>query len=312
MNNTGLIRYDAMCNAIAAAHSIDEVKEISDKAAALRHYAKISKNREAEAQALTIRMRAQRRLGELTEAMEKAHGNRYNVETPPGGVSKKDQLQDAGIKQQEANRYEQLSKLSDPEFEQTVQRMTDRIKTPPSPKQQRKSPPEPPPMPVGKYGVIYVDPPWRYEFSKTENREIENQYPTMTLDDICLMKIPAADDCVLFMWTTSPKLQDAFSVLKAWEFEYKTCLVWVKDKIGMGYYFRQRHELLLVATRGHPGVPATHDCADSVFSAPRTKHSEKPNGVRDLILRMYPEHKKIELFARASAEGWDSWGNERL
>ena len=313
MNNTGLIRYDSMCNAIAAAHSIDEVKDISDKASALKHYAKISNNREAEAQALEIRMRAQCRLGDLTLVMEKAKpGPKVELTAHGASNSKNQQLKDAGITQREANRCEQLARLSEPEFDNTVQRMTDRIKTPPSPKQQRQSPPSPPQMPVGKYGVIYVDPPWRYDFSKTENREIENQYPTMTLDDICLMKIPAADDCVLFMWATSPKMQDAFCVLKAWDFEYKTCMVWVKDKIGMGYYFRQRHELLLVATRGHPGVPATRDCADSVFNAPRSKHSEKPPGVRELIRRMYPEHKKIELFARAAVEGWDAWGNELL
>ena len=174
----------------------------------------------------------------------------------------------------------------------------------------RAEPVEPPPMPAGRYGVVYADPPWRYEHAEADNREIENQYPTMALDEIKALDVPAADDCVLFLWATSPKLAEAMEVVEAWGFSYRTCAVWVKDRIGMGYYFRQRHELLLVAARGRPGTPATADRVDSVFEAPRGTHSAKPVSVREAIEVMYPGHPKIELFAREAPAGWAVWGHE--
>lgn len=162
------------------------------------------------------------------------------------------------------------------------------------------------------YPVIYADPPWRYEHAKTENRAIENQYPTMTLDDICALKVPelATPDAVLFLWATSPKLAEAMMVLEAWGFTYRTSMVWVKDQIGMGYYARQRHELLLIATRGEPPVPEPAGRPDSVVEAPRAEHSEKPATFYDVIERMYPEFSKIELFCRSARDGWAVWGNQ--
>jgi hypothetical protein len=106
-----------------------------------------------------------------------------------------------------------------------------------------------------RYSVLYVDPPWRYDFASDETRQIENQYGTMPLEDIKDVEVPAADDAVLFFWATSPKLLDGLAVIKAWDFDYRTCMVWVKDKIGMGYYARQQHELLLIAKRGELPAP---------------------------------------------------------
>ena len=179
-------------------------------------------------------------------------------------------------------------------------------------KQSRAEPPPAPDLPAETYSVIYADPPWRYDHSETTARDIENQYPTMTLDEIKALPVTdiAAPDCVLFLWATSPKLAECLEVVAAWGFLYRTCAVWVKDKIGMGYYFRQRHELLLVATRGKPGVPAVVDRADSVIEFPRLAHSEKPEMARVLIEDMYPHHRRIELFARSKHENWETWGNE--
>lgn len=163
-----------------------------------------------------------------------------------------------------------------------------------------------------RYPVIYADPPWRYEHIETESRAIENQYPTMTLDEIKALDLDAIalDDCVLFMWATSPKLAEAFEVLRAWGFEYRTCAVWDKQKIGMGYYFRQQHELLLVAVRGQPMTPAPANRPSSVLSFPRGEHSAKPVEVYELIEAMYPELPKLEMFCRSPREGWGAWGNQ--
>jgi len=171
---------------------------------------------------------------------------------------------------------------------------------------------QPAPLPDNKYEVIYADPPWRYEFSKSDSREIENQYPTMELDDICALPISnlAADNSVLYMWTTSPKLEESFKVLNAWGFEYKTCAVWDKKKIGMGYYFRQQHELILIATKGSLPAPEPSTRVSSVIEFPRGKHSAKPLEVIELLNTMYPARSKIELFCRDPQEGWTAWGNQ--
>jgi len=168
------------------------------------------------------------------------------------------------------------------------------------------------PLPANKFNLIYADPPWQYDFAATENRKIENHYPTMEVDAICELEVNklAHDDCVLFLWATSPKLPEAIRVVEAWGFEYKTCMVWNKDKIGMGYYARQKHELLLIATCGQPPVPAENARPDSVIDAPRGEHSAKPDVFYDLIEQMYPSAKRIELFARGSRDGWHVWGNE--
>ena len=163
-----------------------------------------------------------------------------------------------------------------------------------------------------QYAVVYADPPWRYEYIETESRAIENNYPTMSLDDICAMPLDSITlpDCVLFLWVTSPKLEEGMRVLREWGFTYRTCAVWDKQKIGMGYYFRQQHELLLVGTKGNVPTPEPKDRPASVFCFSRGKHSAKPDEVRNLIAKMYDSLPKIELFCRDPAEGWDVWGNQ--
>ena len=178
-----------------------------------------------------------------------------------------------------------------------------------------KRPNPPPPSDITadrRYRVILADPPWRYDFHATDRRAIENQYPTMPIDEICDLPIPdlAKSNSILFLWATSPKLPEALSVVKAWGFEYKTCAVWVKDRIGTGYYFRQRHELLLVAKKGSPKVPEPANRRDSVFEFPRREHSRKPDSVYEAIERMYPGIVPLELFSRRPRDGWHAWGNE--
>jgi N6-adenosine-specific RNA methylase IME4 len=161
-----------------------------------------------------------------------------------------------------------------------------------------------------KYAVILADPAWEYDFSVSDSRKIDNQYLPTSLDDMKRLRLPAADNCVLFMWATSPKLREALDLMLSWGFEYKTCAIWEKDQIGMGYYFRQKHELLLVGGKGTLQLPDDNKKPESVFHAPRTEHSEKPDIVYQIIETMYPEYGKLEMFAREKRAGWDSWGDE--
>ena len=174
------------------------------------------------------------------------------------------------------------------------------------------NPVDPPPFPEGKYGVIYADPPWRYDFAETTTRQIENQYPTMDLDAISAMPVAAeiaADNAVLALWATAPKLPEALHVMAAWGFKYTTCAAWDKEVIGMGYWFRGQHELLLIGKRGTPSPPAPEARCSSVYRERRGEHSVKPMYFRDLLASWYPNMPKVELFARTPAPGWKSWGH---
>jgi N6-adenosine-specific RNA methylase IME4 len=170
------------------------------------------------------------------------------------------------------------------------------------------------PFPQGRYPIILADPPWQYENPPLGggNRAIENHYPTMTLDQICALPVAdlAADDALLYLWATAPKLPECLYVLDAWGFSYRTNIVWMKDRIGMGYHARSQHEHLLIAKRGELPPPPPSDRVSSVVYAPRGPHSEKPVEFYELIERWYPTLPKVELFARAARDGWSAWGNQ--
>ena len=166
------------------------------------------------------------------------------------------------------------------------------------------------------FGVLYADPPWDYPESGGGNRVVSAHYPTMTAEDICALRVPAADNAVLYLWATAPKLREALAVISAWGFEYKTHAVWDKELIGMGYWFRGQHDLLMLGIRGKVTAPPPELRIGSVIRARRSKHSAKPDTVRDLIGRWFPNERKLELFARPwtdlwpKHDGWETWGNE--
>lgn len=162
----------------------------------------------------------------------------------------------------------------------------------------------------GQFNVIYADPPWRYSFSKSKSRKIENQYPTMSLNEIKALKIPAAENAVLILWATAPKIIEALEVMKAWGFKYKTQAVWDKEIIGMGYWFRGQHEIILIGTKGKFSPPKPKDRISSVIKHRRGRHSAKPKELYTVIEKMFPDGRYLELFAREPRDGWTTWGNE--
>ena len=145
------------------------------------------------------------------------------------------------------------------------------------------------------------------------DRAADNHYPTSPLEMIKSRDVAsiAADDCVLFLWATAPMLPDALSVMEAWGFEYRSNYVWVKDRIGTGYWNRNAHEHLLIGVRGNPVPPAIGTQYVSIFAAPIDEHSAQTLDVAEMIERYWPNTPKIELFARGKGRpGWAVWGNE--
>lgn len=168
-------------------------------------------------------------------------------------------------------------------------------------------------LPNKKYKIIYADPPWSYDNKKTGGSMksgAKNKYPTMSLDEIKNLLIEEISDknCVLFLWATVPLLPEAFEVMNAWKFKYKTSLFWRKImSLGMGFWFRGQVEILLMGIKGK--VKAFRCQKRNFIQSKVRKHSQKPDHFYGLIesLNINP---KIELFARNRREGWDCWGNE--
>lgn len=176
---------------------------------------------------------------------------------------------------------------------------------------------------IQKYNIIYADPPWDYGNTKNLNGQFwgmaDKHYPVMKLADIKNLPIHnlAADDCYLFLWTTSPFLEKSFEVVKSWGFKYATVgFVWIKMKNdmsevrgdGLGRYTISNAEYCLIARKGKYTREARN--VKQIIMTPKFKHSEKPSEIRDRITQLCGDLPRIELFARQNVDGWDAWGNE--
>jgi N6-adenosine-specific RNA methylase IME4 len=339
---TSLVRYDAARRALAEAHRVDEVKAIRDKAVAMQVYARQAKDSTLITQATDIRMRAERRAGELLIEMAERKERREHSQRSRGATSKKlpPKLSDLGISKTQSSRWQKLAALETANFEADVERSTktaydrtvrslvrdDEVK-----RAQRRH------RRVIEHGctvsdlvalaasgkrfpLILGDPPWPWETWSSMGRkwsDVTDHYDTCTIEEIKALPVAplAAEDCVLVLWATWPKLPEALEVIKAWGFTYKTCaFVWVKQNpsedglhMGMGYYTRSNSELCLLATRGSPHrlVRDVHQ----VVLAPVGEHSAKPEEVRRRIERLLAG-PYLELYGRKAVPGWTVWGNE--
>jgi len=167
-----------------------------------------------------------------------------------------------------------------------------------------------PPMPEGVYDIIYADPGWKYDSDASQRGKADNHYSTMTTKDIADLDVPSAENTLLFLWVTNAHLEDGLRVLKSWGFKYITNFAWVKDKIGLGWFARGQHELLLLCMKGTMPHPEDHTRFSTVITAPRGEHSVKPEIVYEMIETMYPNRVYLELFARKKRSGWTPWGLE--
>ena len=164
------------------------------------------------------------------------------------------------------------------------------------------------------FDIILADPPWRFA-SNSEAKPGRNafrHYPCMRDEEIAALPVRdwSAKDALLFMWTTGPMRERSMSVPRAWGFRFVSELIWVKDRIGTGYWSRGQHEVLLICRRGRFPCPRPTLFPSSVIHAPRREHSRKPAVVHETIEARLPDTRKLELFARETRPGWVAWGNE--
>lgn len=319
---TTLIHYEAARRELAEARRVDEVKSIRDKAAAMRLYAAQAKDGELISHATEIKMRAERRAGELLREMAET-GQRHAQGGPKSQAVTLSQL---GVSNMQSSRWQAWAEMDDDSFERrvavakrdaiaSVEQSTTEEKQARRAEREREAAATILALPDKHYGVIYADPEWRFEPYSREtgmDRAADNHYPTSELEDIKARDVAsiAADNCVLFIWATLPMLPQALEVMTAWGFAYKSACVWRKDRIGTGYWFRNRNELLLVGMRGDVPAPAPGTQWESEFEAPVGEHSEKPDIACEMIESYFPTMPKIELNARRRRAGWDAWGLE--
>jgi N6-adenosine-specific RNA methylase IME4 len=165
---------------------------------------------------------------------------------------------------------------------------------------------------LGVFDVLYVDFPWQFRAhsQKGLSRSAEVHYSTLSRDEIAAYPVTAfaAADCVMLSWTTPPFLDQAIDAMRSQGFSYKSGSVWDKTIAGMGFWFRGQHEHLLLGTRGRPKAPLPADRPPSLIVERRTVHSRKPVAAYELIERMFPGRRKLELFARQGRPGWWSVG----
>lgn len=168
---------------------------------------------------------------------------------------------------------------------------------------------------VKKYKTIYADPPWEFDDKLDDSRK--KPYSTMTIDLLSklLIRNLVDDNAHLYLWVPSAFLEVSFSVIRAWGFDYKIHIPWIKRTktgklwFGMGHYFRHCNELCLFATRNNFKLKTknTRNLIDAL--KPNTHHSAKPGEMYDLIENnSYPPY--LELFATKKRENWTSWGYE--
>ena len=166
----------------------------------------------------------------------------------------------------------------------------------------------------GLFNVVSVDPPWPYEGENknltsydSNGRRVANPYPEMSIEKIKAIEMPLMNDSVVFLWTTHKFLPDAFSILKEWGLDYKATLVWNKEKIGMGAWFRMQCEFCLVGIKGKPFFD--NSTYRDIINEPRRQHSRKPDSFFDMVVDV-TEGRRLEYFSREKREGWEVFGND--
>jgi N6-adenosine-specific RNA methylase IME4 len=337
--DASLIRYDAACRALAEAKAVDELTPIIDAAKAMQACAKVAKNHQLEADAVALRMRATRRLGELIEAQKQTVGLSKGGRPTKTGSSANPvlpTLKMQGIDKALAHQARVLgpTAMSETAFERKVEeaqasssrvvrRAVREVEIAQERDERRTR------TATGgtvadlheliasgyRAGCLLVDPPWRFKNYSGECA-VADQYETMAVADIAALPVPAADDAILFLWATWPTLPDALAVIDAWDFTYKTAgFLWVKTLAdgslytGRGYHTRANSEPVLLAKRGNPR--RLNMDVRQIVMAPVGQHSVKPEEVARRIERLYPG-PYLELFARRERPGWTCWGDELL
>jgi N6-adenosine-specific RNA methylase IME4 len=335
-----LVIYNAACRALAEACRVDEVKDIHDKAIAMAAYARQAKNKELEAHAVELRMRATRKLDQLRQTQKETVGLADGGDATRARVGAKPELvrptlASQGIDKNLAHQMRVLGAMDEAAFERKVVeargsaervfRRAVREAEIAQEKVERRAR-----TALGgsvadlqtliasgfRAGTIAVDPPWPFtQYSERASRT--DHYDTMSLDEMKALPIKAlaAENCAVLLWCTWPNMPMSLEVIEAWGLKYSGLgFDWVKLTPdgkslhkGQGYNTRQNPEPCIIAKLGSP-LRLDED-VHCVIMTPVGAHSEKPDEAYRRMQRLYGA-PYLEMFARKRREGWMTWGNE--
>lgn len=322
-----LAKLDKATQMLAEAKSLDEVKNIMDIAEAARTYARAAKlGLEAYNHAAEVKARAERKAGEFLAQLErgkpgvKAASELFNDVLNNSEYKKV--LDDNGISYMAAHRWQQVAEMPEPVFEKhleemrgerpiTTSAMVTEVKRDKIVRDLTSIKTQEGKAAQGVYDVIVIDPPWAMQKIEREVRQnqVSFDYPTMQIEEIGAIKIPCADNCHVFLWTTQRFLPFAFKLFETWEFKYTCTFNWHKkggfQVVGLPQY---NNEFVLYGRKGAPSFIDTKDFKTS-FEGERGKHSEKPEEFYD-TLRRVTAGRRLDMFNRRKIDGFDGWGNE--
>lgn len=345
---SALVLFETAKEALAEALRVDEVLKVKGTAEQVKLYGRLAKDRRIIADGTALQLRAERKLGQLLKSAHESGQLGYgrpksNIDEGRAGNGSGEEplspaspervtLAEVGVDKKLSSKAQRWAALGDAAFEEKLTEIREQIESgvavvvnplknlSTSEKKAKRAAREAElgrrqmALPEAKFGVIYADPEWQFEVRSEGgmDRAADNHYPTSGLQAIKDRDVGslAADDSVLFLWVTVPMLAHGIDVLRGWGFEYKSNFNWHKDRIGTGYWSRNRHEHLLIGTRGGIMAPAMGDQFDSSIEAAVGEHSAKPEKFYEIIEAYFPTLPKIELNARVAREGWARWGYE--
>lgn len=299
--------------ALLEAQTVPEAKQVADAAAAVATYARRQRlGQEIIRHAQALSREALTKVGRLLQTTPRATGARgIGTSAVPHGNGTPPTLEELGLTRKEAMQAQQLAALA-PDMWASV--IAGTVTLTEARRQVRHAARPAAVFPVGKFRVLYADPPWQYRDTRAGLGESQttfwastaaaDHYPTMTVEALSTLPVSelAAPDAVLFCWATFPLLPDSLDVVAAWGFTYKTAFVWAKPRGSFGHYHKADAELLLLATRGSCTPDSADERRSQIFTGPVTEHSRKPDSVRELIDALYRYGPRIE-FVRPATGG---------
>lgn len=312
---------------IQEASSLDEIKGIRDKAEAARKYVESAQLGLAlQNHAAEVKLRAERKAGELLAKLKLPGGNRRLTNSGDGPS-----LDDLGITKHQSSRWQREAAVPEETFERFVRETNNasqelttaallRLARQVSSIRRAKRAVSNGEKDSGgalasidellvegrRFACIYADPHVRFGDVLVD---AEGESQRLTIEQLCTLPVRelAEDDAHLHLWVKNEWLFDAPQVMEAWGFVFRSVLAWVKPQRGAGEYWRQSHELLLLGVRGE--LPFCDRSVMSWFRANRLPHGRKSEKARKLIERVSPG-PYLELFARSRAKGWEVVGND--
>lgn len=313
-----LVLFERGAAMLAEANTIQKAKELKDLSLTAADWAKRKgMGEEAVQYCRGYALEAERRMGELLLATEREKGGRPKKTSNGTSQVSEKTLKALKIGRRASAEAQLLAKTPRKKFEEVkagkvtkADLRREKKKKEHAAKVEQAAAAKSGGEVEGPYDLVLADPPWRYEHCEANNREIENQYETLSLEEIGRQSPEVKEDSILLLWATAPKLKEALWVMATWGFDYRSCAVWDKEVIGMGYWWRIQHELLLVGVKGNPGSTPESERVASVFREKRKGHSQKPEVVYEWIERAFPLAKKLEMYCRTPRKGWGIFGNE--